>query len=352
MHSQPEAARRAAPSARCAVPPTMSAIVQERYGSPEEVLRLERVPAPRPQDHQVVIRVHAASIHVGDLVAVRGEPLVARAVTGLTRPKHRIPGTDVSGTVVAAGDAVTQLRVGDEVFGWCTDAFSEYVCDSEDHFIPKPANLALAHAAAVGVSASTALQLLRGRVEPGDRVLINGASGGLGSFAVQIAVALGAEVTGVCGSSNVETVRALGAAHVIDYTQHDFTAAPERYDYILDNVGNHTLARTRSVLTEHGVLQANNGTAGGRWFGTLGTVLQTAVTSLLTRRQAPPSVKLSNRDDLLALRDLIEAGKVVPLIDRCHPLSEAASALSHVARGHARGTVLLTVEPSAAGARP
>ncbi|WP_306232889.1 NAD(P)-dependent alcohol dehydrogenase [Agrococcus beijingensis] len=352
MNSQPEAARESAPIVHADLPPTMSAIVQDRYGSPEEVLRLERVPAPRPEGDQVVVRVHAASIHVGDLVAVRGEPMVARVATGLTRPKQRIPGTDVSGTVAAVGDTVTQLRVGDEVFGWCSGAFSEYVSDSEERFVPKPANLTLAQSAAIGVSASTALQLLRGRVQPGARVLINGASGGLGSFAVQIAVALGADVTGVCGSANVETVRTLGAAHAIDYTQHDFTEGTERYDFILDNVGNHSLGRTRSVLTEHGVLQSNNGTAGGRWFGTLGTVLHTAVASWFTKRQAPPSIKFSNRPDLLELRALIEAGSVSPLIDRAYPLAEAASALSHVGRGHARGTVLIAIGSQGTGARP
>ena len=171
---------------------------------------------------------------------------------------------------------MTQVRPGDEVFGWCTGAFAEYVCAGEDHFVPKPANLTLEQAAAVGVSASSALQLLRDRVQPGQKVLINGASGGLGSFAVQIAKAFGAEVTGVCSATNVNMVRSIGADYVIDYTREDFTQGKERYDFILDNVGNHSLSATRRVLSPTGKLQANNGTSGGRWFGTIGTVIKTA----------------------------------------------------------------------------
>jgi NADPH:quinone reductase-like Zn-dependent oxidoreductase len=292
-----------------------------------------------------VVRVHAASIHVGDVVAIQGEPIIARLATGLRRPKNRVPGTDVAGTVVAVGEAVTALRAGDEVFGWCTGAFAEYVCAGEDHFVPKPSNLTFEQAAAVGVSASAALQLLENRIRPGDRVLVNGASGGLGSYAVQIAAAQGAEVTGVCGPSNVEVVRSIGAAHVVDYTRDDFTRGEQRYDFILDNVANHSLARTRRALTPAGVLQSNNGTRGGRWFGTMGTVLTTAILSRLTRRQAAPSIKFVRRADLVALKDLIEAGVVTPLLERTYPLHEAAEAVAHVADGHARGTVVVVVEP-------
>lgn len=326
-----------------AIATTMRAIVQDRYGRPDEVLTLGPVAVPVPQPGQVLVRVHTASLHVGDLVFIQGEPVIARIAIGLTKPANRIPGTDIAGTVVAVGDDVSTLRIGDEVFGWCVGAFAEYACADEDHFVPKPEGLSLEQAAAVGVSASTALQLLRDRISAGQKVLINGASGGLGSFAVQIAAAAGAEVTGVCGPSNTETVRSLGATHVIDYTREDFTDGDERYDFILDNVANHSLARMRRMLTADGVLQSNNGTSGGRWFGTMGTVIATAIVSRFTRRQAGPSIKTSNRDDLIALTELIEAGAVTPLIDSTFPLSEAGRAARHVGRGHARGTVLIRV---------
>jgi NADPH:quinone reductase-like Zn-dependent oxidoreductase len=321
----------------------MRAVVQDRYGRPDDVLKLEDVPVPLPQAGEVLVRVHAASIHVGDLVSIQGEPVVARLATGLRKPNNHVPGTDIAGTVVAVGTGVADLRIGDEVFGWCSGAFAEYACVGADHLVPKPSNLTLEQAAAVGVSASSALQLLRDRVQPGQKVLVNGASGGLGSFAVQIAAAFGAEVTGVCGTSNTDAVRSMGAAHVIDYTKDDFTHGEERYDFILDNVGNHSLFRTRRVLAADGVLQSNNGTSGGRWFGTLGTVLATAVVSMFTRRQSGPSLKLPNRGDLLVLKDLVEAGTVTPLIGVTHPLSQAADALRHVGGGHAQGTVVLTV---------
>jgi len=347
MTTHASAASSAAPSIlgrHVGVPTNMRAIVQDAYGPVEEVLRMDEVPVPTPEGNQVVVRVHAASIHVGDLVAIEGEPIIARIATGLRKPTNRVPGTDVAGTVVAVGDAAVNLRIGDQVFGWCTGAFAEYVCAAEDHFLPKPANLSFEQAAAVGVSATTALQLLRDRAVFGAEVLINGASGGLGSYAVQIAAAFGAEVTGVCGPRNIETVRSLGAAHVIDYTKEDFTRGEQRYDFILDNVANHSLARTRRALTERGVLQSNNGTSGGRWFGTLGTVIKTAVVSIFTRRQAPPSIKFTTREDLLTLKAIIEDGRVTPLIERTYPLSRAAHALQHVKTGHARGTVVLTVE--------
>lgn len=347
---EPTALPTPAASSGTAIPQTMRAVAQSRYGRPDEVLQIEQVPVPAPHDRQVLVRVHTASVHVGDLVFIQGEPVIARLAIGLRRPSISIPGTDVAGTVVAVGDDVTTLAIGDQVFGWCDGAFAEYACADEDHFVPTPAAISLAHAAAVGVSASTALQLLRGRVERGQRVLINGASGGLGSFAVQIAVAMGAEVTGVCGPSNVETVRSLGASHVIDYTRDDFTRSGERYDFILDNVANHSLAAVRRALTSDGVLQSNNGTSGGRWFGTMGTVIQTAVVSKFTRRQAGPSIKFSNRDDLLALRQMIEDGSVTPLIDRSYALTDAARAVSHVGGGHARGTVLIRVDDSDQGA--
>ncbi|HYI34840.1 MAG TPA: NAD(P)-dependent alcohol dehydrogenase [Glaciibacter sp.] len=325
------------------LPLTMRAIVQDAYGPAADVLRPEEVPVPVPEVDEVLVRVRAASIHVGDLVAVEGEPIIARFATGLRKPSNPVPGTDVAGTVVAVGKGVTSLQIGDHVFGWCTGAFAEYACAREDQFLPKPSNLSFEQAAAVGVSATTALQLLRDRAVFGAKVLVNGASGGLGSYAVQIAAAFGAEVTGVSGPNNTDTVRSLGASHVIDYSRNDFTLGEERYDFILDNVANHSLSQTRRALTEGGVLQSNNGTSGGRWFGTLGTMIKTAVISRFTRRQAPPSIKFTNRPDLLVLKDLIEDGRVTPLVDRTYPLSRAVNALEHVRTGHARGTVVLTV---------
>ena len=267
------------------------------------------------------MRVHAASIHVGDWVLMSGKPIVMRMATGLRRPKQPIPGTDVAGTVEAIGANVTGFRPGDEVFGWVAGAFAEYACATEDHFVMKPANLTFEQAAAVGVSATTALQLLRdqGHVQPGQKVLINGASGGVGTFAVQIAKAFGAEVTGVTSTRNVDLVRSIGADHVIDYTQEDFTQGGPRYDFILDNVGNHSLSQTRRALTPTGKLQPNGGGHSG---GALGTVIKATVMSMFVRQQLRPSVKFQNHDDLVALKELVEAGKVTPVIDGSYSLDE------------------------------
>ena len=323
----------------------MKAIVQDTYGEPEAVLTLQDRATPEAKDGEVLVRVHAASVHVGDWILVRGVPYVARLAVGLRKPKNHVPGTDIAGTVAAVGTGVTQLRPGDEVFGWCAGAFAEYACAPEDHFVPKPTNLTFEQAAAVGVSASAALQLLRdqGNVKPGQKILINGASGGLGTFAVQIGKAFGAEVTGVCSTKNADMVRSIGADHVIDYAHEDFTQGKQRYDFILDNVGNHSLSETRRVLTPTGRLQSNNGTSGGRWFGTSGVMIKTAAASMFTRRQLGPSIKFQNRRDLVLLKELIEGGKVKPVIDGTYPLSRTAEALGHVGEGHARGTVVITV---------
>jgi NADPH:quinone reductase-like Zn-dependent oxidoreductase len=323
----------------------MKAIVQDTYGEPEAVLVLQDIPKSMVKDDEVLVRVHAASVHVGDWILVRGVPYIARIAVGLRKPKNRVPGTDVAGLVETVGKDVTQLRPGDEVFGWCTGAFAEYACAGENQFLPKPASLTFEQAAAVGVSASAALQLLRdqGKVQPGQKVLINGASGGLGTFAVQIAKAFGAEVTGVCSTRNVDMVRSIGAEQVIDYTREDFTQSGQRYDFILDNVGNHSLSDTRRVLTPTGKLLSNNGTSGGRWFGTTGTVIKTAALSKFMRQQAGPSIKFQNREDLLVLKGLIEADKVTPVIDRTYPLSGTPESIGHVGEGHARGTVVISV---------
>jgi len=323
----------------------MKAIVQDIYGEPEAVLALQEIAKPVVKDGEVLVRVHAASVHVGDWMMVTGVPYIARPAYGLRKPKNRVPGTDVAGTVEAVGQGVTELRPGDEVFGWCTGAFAEYACASADHFVAKPANLTFEQAAAIGVSASTALQLLRdqAKVQPGQKVLVNGASGGLGTFAVQVAKAFGAEVTGVCSTRNVNMVRSIGADRVIDYTREDFTQGKERYDFILDNVGNHSLSATRRVLTPTGKLQVNNGTSGGRWFGTIGTVMKTAAASRFVHQQLGPSIKFQNRKDLVALKGLIEARKVTPVIDGPYPLSGTGEAIGYVGKGHARGTVVITI---------
>ncbi len=319
----------------------MKAIVQEQYGS-EERLRLQDIDKPAVRDGEILVRVHAASIHVGDWVLMSGKPYVMRLATGLRRPNHPVPGTDVAGTVEAIGQNVTGFRPGDEVFGWVAGAFAQYASAAEDHFVMKPADLTFEQAAAVGVSATTALQLLRdqGHVQSGQKVLINGASGGVGTFAVQIAKVLGAEVTGVTSTRNVELVRSIGADHVIDYTQEDFTQGGPRYDFILDNVGNHSLAQTRRALTPTGKLQPNGGGHSG---GALGTLIEATVSAMFVRQQLRPSVKYQNHKDLVALKELVEAGKVRPVIDGSYPLDQTPVAIGHVGDGHAKGTVVISM---------
>ena len=320
----------------------MQAITQDSYGS-HEALKLADVDKPEVGDDEVLVRVHAASVHLGDWILMTGRPHLMRMATGLRRPKNRVPGTDVAGTVEAVGKGVKSLRPGDEVFGWCTGAFAEYARGTEDHFVKKPADLTFEQAAAVGVSASTALQLLRdeGQVQPGQKVLINGASGGVGTFAVQIAKAFGAEVTGVCSTKNVAMVRSIGADHVIDYTVEDFTKGGPRYDLILDNMGNHSMSETRRALTPTGTLLSNGG---GHEDGKLGRVIEAAVVSMFVRQQGRPSVKTQNRADLVALRELVEAGAITPVIDGTYRLHEVPEAIDRVAAGHTRGTVVITME--------
>ena len=319
----------------------MQAIVQDRYGS-TEVLHARDIAVPEIGANEVLVRVHAASIHVGDWILMTGSPFVMRLATGLRKPKNPVPGTDIAGTVEAVGEAVTHLRPGDDVFGWGEGAFAEFARASEDHLIKKPASLTFEQAAAIGVSASTALQLLRdtGEVQPGQKVLINGASGGMGTFAVQIAKALGAEVTGVTSTKNVDLVRSIGASHVIDYTQEDFTSGGPRYDLILDNVGNHSMARTRRALTPNGLLISNGG---GHASGKLARTIRAMLASMVVKQQARPTVKTQNHDDLVALRGLVEAGKIRPVIDSTYPLDETPQAIERVAAGHARGTIVISI---------
>jgi NADPH:quinone reductase-like Zn-dependent oxidoreductase len=326
----------------------MRAIVQDRYGS-AAVLQAQDIDKPEIADHEVLVRVRAASIHVGDWILMTGEPFVMRFATGLRKPKERVPGTDIAGTVEAVGKDVQALRPGDEVFGWGSGAFAEYARATEDQFIKKPANLTFEQAASVGVSATTALQLLRddGKLQPGQKVLVNGASGAVGTFAVQIAKALGAEVTGVTSTKNVDLVRSIGADHVIDYTKEDFTKGGPRYDFILDNVGNHSLSETMRALRPDGRLLANGGGHSG---GKLARVIRSSIVSMFDRRLLRPSVKSQNREDLAVLRELVEAGKVTPVVGGTYPLDRTPEAIDHVAGGHARGTVVISVAQSSNGA--
>jgi NADPH:quinone reductase-like Zn-dependent oxidoreductase len=328
----------------------MRAIVQDRYGS-AEVLQAREISKPDIGTDEVLVRVHAASVHVGDWILMTGSPFVMRLATGLRKPKTPIPGTDVAGTIEAVGRDVQDLRPGDQVFGWAAGAFAEYAAASADQFVAKPANLTFEEAAAVGVSASTALQLLRdnGKVRPGHKVLINGASGGVGTFAVQIAKALGAEVTGVSSAKNLDMVRSIGADHVIDYTREDFTTGDRRYDLILDNVGNHSMAQTRRVLSPGGTLISNGG---GHADGKLFRTVRTALVSAFVGEQAKPTVKTQNRADLIALKELVEAGRIRPVIGGTYPLDRTAQAIDHVAGGHARGTLVISVSQEEGAAPP
>jgi NADPH:quinone reductase-like Zn-dependent oxidoreductase len=323
----------------------MQAIVQDRYGS-ADVLESRDVATPAIGDDEVLIKVRAASIHVGDWILMTGSPFVMRFATGLRRPKNPVPGTDVAGIVEAVGRTVQRLNVGDEVFGWCAGAFAEYATAPESQLLKKPAALSFEQASAVGVSATTALQLIRddGDVREGQKVLINGASGGVGTFAVEIAKAFGADVTGVTSSKNVDLVRSIGADHVIDYTSEDFTEGGPRYDLILDNVGNHSMARTRRALTPTGKLISNGG---GHASGKLGRTLRTMLVSVFVHQQAKPTVKTQNHDDLVALKDLVEAGKLKPVIGGTYPLAETPAAIGQVSAGHARGTVVIAIAPTA-----
>ena len=315
----------------------MKAIVQDRYGGPE-ALELAEIDRPPLGDRDALVRMHAASIHFGDQMIMRGKPKLFRPIYGFGKPRSRVPGLDIAGTVEAVGTGVTRFGPGEEVFGTCTGALAEYVGTLEDKLDRKPSNLTFEQAAAVPSSGLAALHGIRdaGKVQPGRKVLINGASGGVGTFAVQIAKALGAEVTGVCSTGNVELVRALGADQVIDYTQEDFTQGGPRYDLILDNAGNHSLSALRRALAPTGRLIPNSGSAG------LGTFITAFVSSPFLRQQGRPYLSVPKLKDLTFLKELIEAGKVTPAIDRTYPLSDAADAFRYLENGHARGKVVIT----------
>ncbi|WP_299165518.1 NAD(P)-dependent alcohol dehydrogenase [uncultured Arthrobacter sp.] len=323
---------------------TMRAVVQHRYGPPS-VLEVSEVGLSPTGRGNVLVRVRAASVHPGDYFVMTGEPYVVRLAFGMRRPRHVTPGMDLAGVVEAVGEDVTALRPGDEVFGWNTaGTLAEYASVPAKNLVPVPANLSVVDAAAVPTSAMTALQALRdiAHVRPGQTVLVTGASGGVGSFAVQIAKAFGAEVTGVCSTRNVDLVRSLGANHVVDYTKTDFTRTGKRYDVILDNVEAHPLAAVRGALAPTGTLIPNSG-RGGRWLGPISRILKARVLSGFTRQRLRPFTSLGKRQDLLTLADLLTTGQVTPVIDRAYPLDEAADALRYVGAGHSQGKVVITV---------
>ncbi len=295
----------------------------------------------------VLLRVHAAALNPYDWHMMRGDPLIARLMggMGLTKPKARVAGVDAAGRVEAVGANVRGLRPGEEVLGFCQGAFAEYARAEADKVVPKPASLTFEQAAAVPMAALTALQGIRdvGAVRAGHRVLVNGAAGGVGTYAVQIATALGAEVTGVCSSRNVGLVRSIGAAHVIDYTTEDFTDGRTHYDVILDNVGNRPLSRLRRALTPTGTLVLNAGGSPGRVLGAVGSILRAVVVNGFVRQRLRPFMAKQKREDLLTLTGLIEDGKLIPVLDRTYPLADTAEGLRRVEQGHARGKVVVTV---------
>jgi NADPH:quinone reductase-like Zn-dependent oxidoreductase len=324
----------------------MKAIVQERFGPPD-VLRLVDADVPEIGADDVLVRVHAAALNPYDWHMLRGDPRIARLMggVGLRRPKARVAGIDAAGRVEAVGANVRGLRPGDEVLGFCPGAFAEYARARADRVVGKPAALTFEQAAAVPMAGVTALQGIRdvGQVRAGHRVLVNGAGGGIGTYAVQIATELGAEVTGVCSGGNVELVRSIGAAHVIDYTAADFTDGRVRYDVILDNVGNRSLSRLRRALTPTGILVLNGGGSPGRVVGAVGALLRAVAVNVVVRQRLRPLLGKQDREDLLTLTGLISDGKLTPVLGRTYPLADTAEGLRHVEQGHARGKVVITV---------
>jgi NADPH:quinone reductase-like Zn-dependent oxidoreductase len=326
----------------------MKAIAQDGYGAPD-VLELRELDKPIVGDDDVLVRVHAASVNPYDLHFMRGLPYIVRGIAsragfGLRGPRLSVRGRDLAGQVEAVGGHVTHFRPGDEVYGVGHGTFAEYLRASEGELALKPANLTLVQAAAMPVAAVTALHAMRnhGQVQPGQAVLINGAAGGVGTFAVQIAKAFGANVTGVCSTRNVEMVRSIGADHVIDYTAEDFTRGSKRYDLILDLVGNHSVSGSRRALEATGMLLLSHG-GRSNWIGPVGQILGAVVMSRFASQKMLAFTARVTSDDLVALKELAEDGKVTPVIDRTYPLSEGPEAIRYLETGHARGKVVITV---------
>jgi NADPH:quinone reductase-like Zn-dependent oxidoreductase len=325
---------------------TMAAVVQAAYGvDPEPTLQYGETPRPVIDADEVLVRVRAASVDRGTWHVMSGQPYLMRvAGFGLRAPKALNPGRCLAGTVEAVGSAVTGFAPGDEVYGTSTGSFAEYCAVRPGKLAAKPANLSFEQAAALPVSAVTALQAVRdhGRVQAGQRVLVTGASGGVGTFAVQIAKAFGAEVTAVCSAGKADLVRSLGADHVLDYAAHDYTRGEERYDVILDIAGNRRLSDIRRVLTPHGVLVLVGGESGGRWTGGVGRLVYARLLSMSVRQTLRSFVASENAADLDALRDLVESGQLTPAIDRAFPLAEVPAAIRWMLDGRARGKVVIT----------
>jgi NADPH:quinone reductase-like Zn-dependent oxidoreductase len=324
---------------------TMKAIVQDVYGS-ADVLELRDIDKPEVGDNEVLVRVHAAGVDRGVWHLMTGQAYLIRLVGyGIRRPKNPVRGREVAGRVEAIGKDVTRFRPGDEVMGVCEGSFAEYARAREDRLAAKPANLTFEQAAAVPISASTALQALRdqGRIQPGQKVLIIGASGGVGTYAVQLAKAFGAEVTGVCSTAKVDLVRSIGADHVIDYTRQDFADGGQVYDLILDIGGNRSLSHLRRALTRQGTLVLVGGEGGGRWIGGMDRQVRALAISPFVRQRLRMFVAREHYEELQVLTELIEAGKITPVIDRTYPLSEVPEAIRYLQEGQARGKVVITV---------
>jgi len=325
---------------------TMKAIVRERYGSPD-VLELKDIQKPVIDDDSFLVRVRAASINAYDWHMLRGSPFLVRMSEGWRRPKSSAMGVDMAGQVEAVGKNVTEFRPGDEVFGARGGALAQYVSGTaKSSLAPKPAGLSFEQAAAINMAGTTALQGLRdkGRIKAGQRVLINGASGGVGTFAVQIAKAFGAHVTAVCSTRNVDMVRSLGADEVIDYTKEDFTRSGQRYDLILDVAVSRSLSDCRRVLNSNGTLVVVGAAGGGRRMAPIvARLLAAAVSSRFSSQKMLPFLAKNSKEDLLVLKELIEAGKVRPVVDRTYPLSETAEAMRYLETGHARAKIVVTV---------
>jgi len=326
--------------------PTMQAIVSRCYGPPE-VLRLEAIAKPVPKADELLVRVHAASVNPLDWHYMRGKPYLVRLEAGMGAPEVPRLGVDFAGTVEAVGSSVTRFKPGDEVFGGRTGAFAEYVTIRESrNVVLKPASVSFEQAAAIPIAAITALQALRdkGHLKPGQKVLVNGASGGVGTFAVQIAKAFGAEVTGVCSTRNLALVQSLGADHVVDYTREDFTKGSERYDLIVDAVGTHSLLEYRRVLNPKGALVMVGSTNLGNWVGFLITPVDAIILSHLVSQKFIPFLAELNPQDLSILGELMQSGKMTAVIDRRYSLKELPAAMRYVEAGHARGKVVIAVE--------
>jgi NADPH:quinone reductase-like Zn-dependent oxidoreductase len=325
----------------------MKAAVGDRFGPPESVVEIRELDKPVPADDEVVVQVRAASLNISDWYEVRGRPWIGRAMgMGLRGPKEHRLGADYAGVVEAVGKDVTQFRPGDEVFGARTGALAEYVAVKEVRgIVPKPPNVTFEEAAAVPIAALTALQAIRdkGQLQPGQKVLINGASGGVGTFAVLVAKALGAEVTAVCGPRGLDIARALGADHVVDYTQEDFTRSDRRYDLLIDVRGGRSWRDCKRVLEPEAILVAVGGPRKNRLLGPLGGVIRLRLASIPGNRKVAFFIAQVNKEDLESLRELLEAGKLTPVIDRRFELSEIAAAFQYMGEGHPQGKIVVTV---------